>query len=353
MKLIRGVTITDAVLDSSTVYEAVPTAYNGGTTYAAGDISSVSGTNGAHTVYESLQAGNTGNTPASSPLWWRAKGTVYNAYSSGHALDEIVTDTTNHRLYKSLTGTNSNPLPAVDINGVPTSNSNWSYQGPTNRWAPFDGKTGTVATWDGALEYVFDVSGRINAIQLLNLTGASVNVTMQDVDMNEVYNEDFDLLETEGIGGWYAWFFEPRDYKKDLSIEDLPIDYDPTLSVTITGGPTASLGTLNFGFARDIGGTQYGATGGIIDYSRIDTDEFGVRSITKRDYVKRMSLEVWVEDRNKTYVFNLLADYRATPVGVIGAADIGMLNQFGLLKDWNVRIAYPSHSILDVEFEGL
>lgn len=353
MKLIRAFTVTDAALTSTNVYEAVPTAYAGGTTYADGDIASVAGSNGAHTVYESLQNGNTGNTPASSPLWWKAKGTVYNAYSSNHALNEIVTDTTNHRLYKSLSGANSNALPAEDSNGNPTSDANWTFQGPSNRWAPFDGKSGTVATWDGTVTYTIDVTGRMDTLQLLNLTGSSVNVTMLDVDAVEIHNEDYSLVSSEGIDGWYSWLYDPIVYVKDLAIEGLPIDYNPTLTFTITGTGDVSVGTANPGFAREIGSTQYGAGAGINDYSRIDADDFGVRSITQRDYVKNMSLEVWVDTANTDFAFNLLADYRATPVGVVGSSSFGSLNQYGLLKDWRVRITYVSHSILDVDFEGL
>lgn len=352
MKLLRSVTITDAVLDSSNVYETVPAAYNGGTTYGLGDIASVSGSNGAHTVYQSLQAGNTGNTPASSPLWWKAKGTVYNAYSSGHAENEIVTDTTNHRLYKSLTGTNSNPLPAEDSNGNPTSDANWTFLGPSNKWAPFDGKTGTVAEWDGTLTYTFDITGRIDTLQLLNLTGSSVNVTMMD-GVDEIWNEDYALRSSDGLEGWTNWLFEPRKYKTDLAIEGLPKRYSPTLTVTLTGAGTVSAGTINPSLAREIGSTQYDVRAGIRDYSRIDEDDFGVRSITQRGYVKNMDLSVWVDAADTDLAFNLLAEFRATPVGVIGSASFGSLNQFGLLKDWSVRIAYPSHSIIDLEFEAL
>lgn len=346
MKLIRAFAVTDAALTSTNVYEAVPTAYNAGTTYADGDIASVSGAAKSHIVYESLQAGNTGNTPASSPLWWQAKGTVYDPYNAGTAYvtGDYATDTTNHLLYKAAANSTGAAL---------TDTTKWTEQGPTNKWAPFDGKSGTVATWDGTVTYTIDVTGRMDTLQLLNLTGSSVNVTMLDSGAVEIHNEDYSLVSSEGIDGWYSWLYDPIVRIKDLAIENLPIDYDPTLSITLTGTGDVGAGTINFGQAREIGNTQYGAGAGIIDYSRIDADDFGVRSITRRDYVKTMSLEVWVDAANTDFAFNLLSDYRATPVGVIGSSSFGSLNQYGLLKDWRVRVAYVSHSILDVDFEGL
>ena len=93
MKLVRPFTVT--AIDSSNVYETVPTAYAGGTTYALGAIASVSGAAKSHTVYESLQAGNIGHTPASSPTYWQAKGTVYDPYNAGTAYvtGDYATDT--------------------------------------------------------------------------------------------------------------------------------------------------------------------------------------------------------------------------------------------------------------------
>ena len=68
MRVIRPVIITDAMLISSTVAEpdvapdaaADPAAYSAGTTYALADRASLAAT---HRIYESLQAGNTGNSP--------------------------------------------------------------------------------------------------------------------------------------------------------------------------------------------------------------------------------------------------------------------------------------------------
>ncbi|MFA5187007.1 MAG: carbohydrate-binding protein [Patescibacteria group bacterium] len=47
-------------------------AYAAETTYAAGDIVESSGT-----AYRSIQGGNTGNTPASSPGWWTPIEEIY------------------------------------------------------------------------------------------------------------------------------------------------------------------------------------------------------------------------------------------------------------------------------------
>lgn len=353
MKLLDSFTVT--TIADCTAPEVVPTAYDAGTTYAAGAVRSVAGALGLHTVYESLQNGNLGNTPSSSPLWWREKGVVYGAYSSGHADGEVVTDTTNHRLYESLTGANSNPLPAEDSDGNPTSDANWLFLGPSNRWAPFDEKNGTVVTWDQELAYEIDVTGRINAIQFLGLTGASLNVTMIGEGAVEVYNVDHSLIDLTGVIDEWSWCFLPNRFVTDLAVEDLPLDIDPTLTMTLTGDDDVTFGTINIGFAHDIGETLRGARAGNRTFSVIAEDDFGVTSITRRDTVKRMVLRVRALSEDTDFVFNLLDSYDARPVGIIGASLYGSLNQYGLIRSWEEAIEDqgPDHTAITLEFESL
>ena len=75
MILIRPKEISGSVLDATNIVETAPAAYAGGTTYPIGDqVTVFTGTTAV--LYESLQNSNTGNTPASSPLWWEPIGTT-------------------------------------------------------------------------------------------------------------------------------------------------------------------------------------------------------------------------------------------------------------------------------------
>ena len=88
-------------------------------------------------IYESLAGSNTGNTPASSPLWWRAIGPTETAYNPAttYALGDTVYSAAAHRCYESLAAGNlGNPLPVLPE----TETTKWIDVGPTNRWAMFD-----------------------------------------------------------------------------------------------------------------------------------------------------------------------------------------------------------------------
>ena len=65
------------MLISSSVPEVPPAAHVMGTTYAKDATASAGAVGGLITVWKSLQAANTGHTPASSPTWWLNIGTTY------------------------------------------------------------------------------------------------------------------------------------------------------------------------------------------------------------------------------------------------------------------------------------
>jgi hypothetical protein len=349
MKLVRPFTVTTATLTASNVYEAVPTAYNAGTTYAANAIASVSGANNSHTVYKSLQAGNTGNTPSSSPLWWEAVGTVYGAYSAGtsYSIGNVVTDATNHLLYESLANSN--------LGNALTDTTKWLQLGPSNRWAMFDQKTGTQTAWLEEINATVAVAGWTDSVVLLNMLNATtVNVTMT-VSAVEVHNQNYDLNDLSMVDGWYTWLFEPIQRLTDLALTSLPLSSGASVKVTVTGAvdTTIYVGGLIIGQSRDIGGTQYGANVGITDFSRFEADDFGNYSFTKRSYAKRGEFTVMMPKADTDYVFDLLSTYRATPIVLLGADDYSSTFMFGILRDWSIAITYPSHSILDLDFQGI
>jgi len=347
MKLVRPFDVTDTALDSSNVYETPPAAYNGGTTYALGDHVSVA-TGTAQAVYKSLQAGNTGNAPASSPLWWQLMGTIYALWNSGttYAEGDIIALASTHKRYASVQAANTNNPPATD------DGTWWLELGPTNLWAMFDQKTGTQTQWFGEVQAVVDLTGRIDTIALLNLSGSSVNITLSD-GATDIYDEDFSLISTDGISTLYAYFYEPLGFIRDLVVQDLPIDADLEATVSVTSSGTVKVGSMLFGFAVETGATVYGAQVGIKDYSRIEEDDFGNYAIVQRGYSKTADITVFVGRANHDFVYNLLADYRASPVLLIGAEGFTSLIQYGLLKDWRVAITYVSHSILDLQFQGI
>ena len=298
MKIIRPLAITDAILNSSNVAETDYPAYAAGTTYALADRIIVVAAN-VHQIYESLQAANIGNTPASSPTWWL-------------------------------------------------------YVGVTNRWKMFDQSITSQTSNADTIADTFTITGRADSVVLLNVNAASVHITMTDAIDGVVYDGAFSLVADSGIQDWYAYFFEPIVRITDKAVTDMPPYANAVIAITLTDtGGTPLCGGCVIGQSKDIGGTQYGATVGIQDYSIKQRDVFGNYTILARAFNKRADFTVWVDAAYVDALENLLATYRATPTVYIGSDAYASTIVYGFYKDFSVDISYPTQSVCTIQLEGL
>lgn len=349
MRIIRPITLDslDLTLDDSNVPETAPATYNGGTTYAEGDLVSVwDGT--AADVYESKVNGNIGNPPASSPIEWRFLARTYEVYNPGttYGLDDVVISTTTHHEYQSLQASNT---------GHSLSDEAWWLDlGPNNRYRMFDQSNSSTTTNGHSIEFEVTVDGRADSVSLLNLTAATVQVVITTAADGEIFNETYDLVSDSGINNWYEYFFEPVIRRGDLVIYDLPLNADPTFHITINepNGMT-ELGSAVIGQSRDFGPLLYGARTGIQDYSRKVADEFGNFSIVQRAFSKRASFKIVLNNDKIDALSALLATYRATPVVWVGVDDYAVTWIFGFYRDFSVDISEEQISYLTLELEGL
>ena len=149
----------------------------------------------------------------------------------------------------------------------------------------------------------------------------------------EIYNQSFSMVSTRGINDWWKYLFEPIVYRRDLTIPDLPNAGNPTviLSATTSAGNVA-IGHFVAGLAAYIGETESGAKVGIRDRSRVDEDEFGVTFINRRPTSKKGSFEVWIDDEDCDFVFNLLESYAGQPVAAV-CAESAMICPFAASLD--------------------
>lgn len=273
---------------------------------------------------------------------------TYAAWSAGttYAKDAIVRHTT--WLYQSLTDANTGNTPGA-------SPLAWVQIGPTNAYAMFDDQvsTSTVASMD--LSVVL-TPGYSNSLALLGLVGNEVSVAITNgVDGPSVYSKTVSLDGTF-IYDWYMYFFEARVQVGEVVLTDIPPYVNAVLTVTLSASAgDVAVGQLVFGTFYELGDAQYGATAGIIDYSRKDTDDFGVTTFVKRDFSKRMSLRLMLDAAQMNKVQRILGDLRATPAVWIGAEGDQYLPLvvYGFYRDFAIEVAYPTKSYCSLEIEGL
>jgi hypothetical protein len=295
MKVIKPIDITDAVILSSTATETYA-AYDAATTYALGDR-----VTSGNSIYECIQAPSTGNTPGTAPLFW-------------------------------------------------------SVFSPTNRWAMFDSEISTITVQSSPLTVTL-APGYANSLALLGVDGNEVDVNITDGDGGpNVYSKTLSL-DTSVVTDWYMYFFEPAGQLSELVLTDLPPYNNARVTISIRGATTVRCGQISVGTFYFLGLAEYGATAGIIDFSRKETNATtGVTTFTKRNFSKRMSVRIIVDNAQISRVIRTLSDLRATPAMWVGVDDVAIyapLAVFGFYRDFSIDVAYPTQSYCSLEIEGL
>lgn len=308
----------EIITGSGVVYTDLTNSYAewaSGTTYSIGQIVSVGTYNGSNTV----------------------------------AISDTTTGT-----YKSLTNSNTNNNPL-------TSPSNWVRIGPTNQFAMFD----TVISSQSQATNEFTIcikAGSLDSIAVLNALGASVSVAVSDADKSNQFLGNVLFNNTRYLTGgqsqdWYSYFFYDPDTQLTQAVYlDITAANNNIITVRVKGTGTVKAGILVEGNLKEIGSTQYGVTAGIIDYSKKETDEFGNTRITIRNYSKRMNAKVHLTNPNVNRVQRLLYNIRSSPVLWIGSEVTEFeepLVVYGYYKSFDTEIAYPTHSLCNLEIEGL
>lgn len=295
MKVVKPITLTPALQVSTTAVETYAE-YNNATTYALNAIVTIAAT---QRMWQCIQGPSTGNPPATSPLYW------------------------------------------TDI-------------GPSNIGAMFDSEVNTQTSAALALTVVLK-PGLCNSLALFGLEGQSLSVTVRNGLAGPVVYTYTRTLDGTVITDWYQYYFEPFVQLADVVLTDLPPYGDAHVTITITATGTAKCGHVALGTFYFLGDAEYGATAGIIDYSRKNTSPSGNTSFEKRAYSKRVSLRMMLDNVQLNKVQRVLADLRATPAAWIGTDGDGFepLKLFGFYKDFSLDVAYPKKSYCSLEIEGL
>lgn len=295
MQVLKPLEFATSQLKSTSAVETYAT-YASGTTYAK-DVFVVYGTR----LYQSLQASNTGHQPDTSPTWW------------------------------------------ID-------------SGPSNVYAMFDNQVSTQTSATSPLTVVVEPGTFINSLAFLELQGNTLQVSITDgVGGPTVYSSGVINLDSTIILDWHMYFFEPFDFRTEVILTDIPSYLNARITMTLSGSSSVKIGSFIYGTTYDLGGTQYGVSSGIRDYSIKQTDDFGNTTFVQRAFSRRMEGQVFMDNSKINFNQRLLASLRAVPCVWIGseASDYSLLTVFGYYRDFNIDISYPSHSLCRIEVEGL
>lgn len=299
MELLRPIEITESILLSSNVTEDDYLEWYTGTSYSTGDLVIVTDS-GVHKVYEALRA-TTGDYP-------------------------------------------------------PDNSSDWLEVSSTNRWKMFDDIVGSQTTNADTIE-VSVTTSLADSVAFINVNALSVSVTVTDPTEGLVYEETKELLSTSNVVDLFTYFFEPFHYVTDAVFTSIPIYTGATMVATInsTGG-TASCGVMVIGKVAALGCTQFGASIGILDYSKKTADDFGNYTILKRAFSKTGTFSTVLTNSTLGFTLATLEAYRSTPAVWIGTGVEYLASPmliYGFYKDFTLGVEYVGETTCEIEIEGL
>lgn len=301
---------------------------------------------------------------------------------ASYAAGNLVIRLNKHRVYRCLAAVSGTTPPESD-------STNWVELGPTNRWAMFDSKVSTPTTGSSTGLQLQLNPGRCNGLALLELSGitalsiacsypvtaqgdkGALTTTVRDYAFGIVLTTITDTrgaagtltgsvtllydvtLQNRNVSNWTQYFLEPFVIKTDVFI-GFPSRADMAIYLNVTNA-YPKIGALMIGNFIELGDAGYGVSSSIDDYSVVSTDEWGVSKLVERDYVKRVNYPVTVENWAMRRAFSTLASLRATPAVFIGSDDYRYtpFTVFGRVARFNVALSFATYSIVNIEVQGL
>ncbi len=103
----------------------------------------------------------------------------------------------------------------------------------------------------------------------------------------------------------------------------------------------------------DLGTVEESPTVGMIDYSRRVTDDFGVTTVVKRGFARRMDVRIGLPSENVSAVQRVLAALRATAARWVADDGFDWLNFVGFFKDFQLTHEVGTLSYCTLTVEGL
>ena len=254
-------------------------------------------------------------------------------------------------VYKSLQASNQGNDPTTDIEQIW-----WEEQSGTVKHEMFDPFESTQTTATTSLEWDIVPTEIITGISFHNLDGYQIEVICTSALDGEVYNEVINLVDEGLLIDEWAWCFEPIVRTQDYAITNIPPYDDLTIEMTLLNdtGETAACGICAIGYNVLLGGTQWGAAYGLLDYSlKVRDTVTGRVNLAPAAYAETGSFRIKASTQAVSSIRRQLTGLRGTPLSMIPTTVYDGTSIWGFIREWRVVYETTDFSILQIDAEGL
>lgn len=277
------------------------------------------------------------------------------AWDSGttYAKDDEVVYTVNGipREYRSLLASNLNFIPSARPDY-------WLDLGAENRHKLLDEASSSQTVGASPLTTTLSVDGRCDTLALLNLEAQSVQVVVRD-GLTVVSDETINLTSTL-ISDWYSYFFDEFEYIPQYIYVVPGLYASMEVDLTFTNsGTDVKVGHVVMGKGKDIGMSMYGLSRGILDFSSVETNDFGETYFQQREYARTFEVDIELPRADYPIVASRVEAVRSTPClwdlnnTQVSADSDQSLFIYGFFVDWELEMKYATWVTGTIEIQGL
>jgi hypothetical protein len=202
-------------------------------------------------------------------------------------------------IYRSLIASNAGKDPTDPVNRVAASTGGvvyWQDVGPTNPWAMFDKKIGTATTANGDLTVVLR-PGAAGSLYVVGVSAGVLSVIVKDAPGGTVAYSYSGAMEASAPADYWEYFYDPFEPLTDRLLTDLPPYGTAEITVSLTGGGTISCGALAVGDIKVLGETLADAEAEPTSFAYVDTDQWGNTDIVDGPSATNLSMSAVTESR--------------------------------------------------------
>lgn len=258
------------------------------------------------TITDAMLTSSTVAEPAAGETVWSA--------ATPYTVGQQAIRTSTHRIYQRLVAGTTATAPEVDF-------ANWLDVGPTNRWAMFDTLRNSATTAATSMTIVITPGRRIDSIALMGLVGESVTVSMTSVPLGTVYTTTENLILRNTVS-WSGYFFSSFAYAGSTVRFDLPSFTNAVITVTVSrASGNVALGALVIGQQFDLGRVLSQARSDALNFSTVTRDNFGGAILVPRRTVPKTDQQIVTQPARIDKVREIRTALNAVPAVWSGMDD--------------------------------
>ncbi|MEH6436702.1 hypothetical protein [Massilia sp. DD77] len=260
-----------------------------------------------------------------------------------------------HRIYECVVA-HSATAASTDYpeNNLTGASAKWILVRPTNLFAAFDSVMNTASVADSeVLSWTLTPGVRVDSVALFGVYASSVRVRVTLPDGSVKYDQTQNL-RLRNCRTFTEWFFKPVSFRRDVSFTDIPAYRNAIFEVIVSWpGNLPQVGEVQIGRFDFLGNVQWKPSVRTVDYSKVETDQWGGTKFTPRRAVRVVEYDLFVENESVDEVIRLLTSAKSSPRAWLGSPKFGALNLFGFAQDFQIVVDGPAGSFLNLQIQEL